>query len=203
VVAKKLHKARQEKALSELFQKADVTRDGSITVHEFLALCDEHGAKLSEEDLEEFHKRADENGEITKEDFIILIKNSNLHKDFEDVDRQSDFYWKKKADLAFRIFDRNKDGYINKKEFRMMTTASKFPMKKIEAIFELCDENGDGKLDYKEFTEILFRHRARQEEINKIEESLMTAEELQKKRAKERAIMEKKNQRRKIKIRCK
>ena len=31
----------------------------------------------------------------------------------------------------------------------------------------------------------------------------MTAEELQKKRAKERAIMEKKNQRRKIKIRCK
>ena len=107
-----------------------------------------------------------------------MIKNSNLHKDFEDVDRQSDFYWKKKADLAFRIFDRNKDGYINKKEFRMMTTASKFPMKKIEAIFEvfickkkcqvtdnnfwkLCDENGDGKLDYKEFTEILFRHRAR------------------------------------------
>ena len=72
-----------------------------------------------------------------------MIKNSNLHKDFEDVDRQSDFYWKKKADLAFRIFDRNKDGYINKKEFRMMTTASKFPMKKIEAIFEvfICKKN--------------------------------------------------------------
>ena len=59
------------------------------------------------------------------------------------MDRQSDFYWKKKADLAFRIFDRNKDGYINKKEFRMMTTASKFPMKKIEAIFEvfICKKN--------------------------------------------------------------
>ena len=34
-----------------------------------------------------------------------------------------------------RIFDRNKDGYINKKEFKMMTTASKFSMKKIETVF--------------------------------------------------------------------
>jgi len=75
--------------------------------------------------------------QISKEDFIILIKNSNLHKDFEYVDTQSDYYWKKKADLAFRIFDRNKDGYINKKEFKMMTTSSKFPMKKIETVFEV------------------------------------------------------------------
>ena len=41
--------------------------------------------------------------QISKEDFIILIKNSNLHKDFEYVDTQSDYYWKKKADLAFRF----------------------------------------------------------------------------------------------------
>ena len=34
-----------------------------------------------------------------------------------------------------RIFDRNNDGYINKKEFKMMTTASKFSMKKIETVF--------------------------------------------------------------------
>lgn len=180
-----------------------MTRDGAITVHEFLALCEEHGAHICEEDLEAFNKRADENGEISKEDFIVLIKNSNLAKEFEDVDKQSDFYWKKKADLAFRIFDRNKDGFINKKEFKMMTSASKFSMKKIETVFALCDENGDGKLDYKEFTEILFRHRARQEEVVKQEESLMTEEELARKRAREKAEWEKKQGRRKIKIRCK
>ena len=67
----------------------------------------------------------------------------------------------------------------------------------------LCDENGDGKLDYKEFTEILFRHRARQEEVVKLEESLLSEEELAKKRAKEKAEWEKKHVRRKIKIRCK
>ena len=37
--------------------------------------------------------------------------------------------------MNFRIFDRNKDGFINKKEFKMMTTASKFSMKKIETVF--------------------------------------------------------------------
>ena len=37
--------------------------------------------------------------------------------------------------MSFRIFDRNKDGFINKKEFKMMTTASKFSMKKIETVF--------------------------------------------------------------------
>ena len=36
-----------------------------------------------------------------------MIKNSNLAKDFEDVDKQSDFYWKKKADLAFRFEMKN------------------------------------------------------------------------------------------------
>ena len=68
----------------------------------------------------------------------------------------------------------------------------------------LCDANGDGKLDYKEFTEILFRHRARQEEVVKLEESLLSEEELAKKRAKEKVEWEKKHgERRKIKIRCK
>ena len=51
-------------ALSELFEKADVTKDGSITVHELHALCEEHGAKLTDSDLQHFYKRADENGEV-------------------------------------------------------------------------------------------------------------------------------------------
>ena len=51
-------------ALSELFEKADVTKDGSITVHELHALCEEHGTKLTDDDLQQFYKRADENGEV-------------------------------------------------------------------------------------------------------------------------------------------
>ena len=41
-----------------------IIRDGSITVHEFLALCEEHGAHIGEEELEAFNKRADDNGEV-------------------------------------------------------------------------------------------------------------------------------------------
>ena len=70
-------------------------------------------------------------------------------------------------------------------------------------ILKICDKNGDGKLDYKEFTDILFRHRERQEEKIRLEESKMTEEDIRRKREKEKALFEKKNQRRKIKIRCK
>ena len=41
-----------------------IIRDGSITVHEFLALCEEHGAHIGEEELEAFNKRADNKGEV-------------------------------------------------------------------------------------------------------------------------------------------
>ena len=41
-----------------------IVRDGSITVHEFLALCEEHGANIGEEELEAFNKRADNKGEV-------------------------------------------------------------------------------------------------------------------------------------------
>ena len=44
--------------------KMIIIRDGSITVHEFLALCEEHGAHIGEEELEAFNKRADNKGEV-------------------------------------------------------------------------------------------------------------------------------------------
>lgn len=203
LIAKKISKNRQHKALSELFDRADVTKDGSISITEYIAICDEHGIEIDETDRESFLSYADETGEVNKNDFIILIKNSNLSKDFETADPQSDFHWKKKADLAFRLFDKDHDGYINKKEFQYMTSSKNFNKKKIERVFQICDENGDGKLDYKEFTGILFRQRARLEEQTRLEESLLTDEERMKRaRAKELAE-EKKNKVRKIKIRCK
>ena len=69
-------------ALSELFEKADVTKDGSITVHELHALCEEHGAKLTDDDLQQFYKRADENGEVLFE-FLKSLLNILFLIDFQ------------------------------------------------------------------------------------------------------------------------
>ena len=58
--------------------KMIIIRDGSITVHEFLALCEEHGAHIGEEELEAFNKRADNKGEVWGNIpmFVILYQKS-------------------------------------------------------------------------------------------------------------------------------
>ena len=51
-------------ALCELFDKADVTKDGTISFAEYQAMCDEYGVKLSAEDRIAIKAIADEDGEV-------------------------------------------------------------------------------------------------------------------------------------------
>ena len=90
-------------ALCEVFDRADITRDGTISIAEYMALCEEYGVLLDEGDIGEISKIADNDGEIHRMDFILHIKNSRLLKHFETVDPLSRIHWKKKADLAFRF----------------------------------------------------------------------------------------------------
>ena len=100
-----------------MFDKADITRDGTISIAEYMALCDEYGVYLNDEDIDAVKNIADDDGEVStnfiiicfhlflqvhKNDFILHIKNSRMLKDFEVADPASEFHWKKKADLAFR-----------------------------------------------------------------------------------------------------
>ena len=51
-------------ALCEVFDKADITRDGTISIAEYMALCEEYGVELSEEDILAVKDIADEDGEV-------------------------------------------------------------------------------------------------------------------------------------------
>ena len=55
--------------------------------------------------------------------------------------------------MAFRLTDTNKDGYIDKTEFKKM--AKNLPKDKLEKAFENCDKNKDGKIDIYEFKEMM------------------------------------------------
>lgn len=126
-----------------------------------MALCDEYGVRLTDDDVEDVRNIADADGEVHRNDFILHIKNSRLLKQFEVADPASEFHWKKKADLAFRIFDLNSNGFVSKKEFKWMTTNERISHKKVDILFDRCDLDGDGCLNYTEFTALMFRQKDR------------------------------------------
>eukprot|EP00090_Calanus_glacialis_P042725 TRINITY_DN75741_c0_g1_i1.p1 TRINITY_DN75741_c0_g1~~TRINITY_DN75741_c0_g1_i1.p1 ORF type:complete len:200 (-),score=57.09 TRINITY_DN75741_c0_g1_i1:71-670(-) len=167
VIAKNIRNRRQHKALCELFDKADSSRDGKISIKEYVDMCETYGVELRDEDIREVLEIADEHGEVRKNDFILHIKNANLSKHFECADPESELHWNNLAVTAFKLFDKNYDGYIDKKEFRWMTSSERFSKKTIDIVFERCDLDGDGKLDYQEFKAMILRSKHRKEEIKR------------------------------------
>ena len=64
---------------------------------------------------------------------------------------------------AFRIFDKNKDGYIEAKELKYVTTTlgQVLSNEEIEAFMAEADLDGNGKLDYNEFVKMMTTERER------------------------------------------
>jgi len=52
-------------ALSNVFEKFDISGDGTISIEEYKILCEEYGVPLSEEDIMAIRAIADEYGEVT------------------------------------------------------------------------------------------------------------------------------------------
>lgn len=51
-------------ALCELFDKTDTGGDGTISIKEYIAMCDEYGIELTEEHLSVVRSISNENGEV-------------------------------------------------------------------------------------------------------------------------------------------
>ena len=89
LIAKKIANKRQHKgieiefwilikfipALCDVFDKADITRDGTISIAEYMALCEEFGVRLNENDIEAVKNITDEEGEVDFEQKICMKEN--------------------------------------------------------------------------------------------------------------------------------
>ena len=61
-------------ALCELFDKADTGGDGTISIPEYIAMCDEYGIEINDEHINSVKAIANENGEVNTK--IITYSNS-------------------------------------------------------------------------------------------------------------------------------
>ena len=101
---------------------------------------------------------------MRKNDFILHIKNTGMFGLFDKTDPESETHWQNVAITAFkwehciklkallcydiydtyiiayidfRLFDKNYDGYIDKKEFKWMTTSEIISNRTINTVFEV------------------------------------------------------------------
>jgi len=156
---------RAEKALQEILHKTDRNSNGKVKLKDYLEILDANDIKMNDDELEAFVKLVDDNGEISKNDIIIQTKQSSFWKGNLDLKNVPGSHSTKveimnktdktmgKVDTAFKMFDKNKDGFITKEEFAQVSKS--LSKEQIEAVFAKFDSNKDGKLSKEEFKNLM------------------------------------------------
>lgn len=136
--------------MKEAFQLFDKNGDGFISAKELGVLMRTLGRNPTEDEIMNIMNEidVDHNGKLDFSEFTIMMKDKLSGEDMEQEIKQ-----------AFRVFDRNGDGYISKSEFKhcMMHFGEKFTDDEVEEMMAEADANNDGKIDYTEFSQMILK----------------------------------------------
>jgi calmodulin len=89
----------------------------------------------------------DNSGEVDFNEFVTLVKKVNESDEIDEEDA---------VIRAFRTFDKDKNGYLDCREFRYILTrlGDRFTDQEVDEIFKEADLNHDGKIQYEEFVNL-------------------------------------------------
>lgn len=94
---------------------------------------------------------------MTKDQFIEYAKTSDFFQSQMDKSDGDTMAGKReaiaRAERAFKLFDKDNDGFITKDEFQKIS--KKLNREQIEAVFSKFDKDGDGVLSFEEFKKML------------------------------------------------
>jgi len=138
------------------FRQWDLNKDGAISFTELEKAVAQSGRKLSAEEMNAIFVigDVDQNGEIDLEEFKklmipnvsdVVAKFRSTHPNMKDVQN------------AFRKFDRNGDGAIDRSELTSALTSSgqQYTQQEVNALFNAADVNKDGTIDFEEFVALM------------------------------------------------
>ena len=76
IVGKSMKDRRQTKAIEQLFDRADKNGNGRISVQEYVNIFSEHGITVEPEEVRKVSEIANEDGEVTKDEFLNYARTS-------------------------------------------------------------------------------------------------------------------------------
>jgi len=141
----------QHAEFKEAFNEFDKDGSGTISNKELLHVLRSIGQNPTEDEILELVMESDANGDGTIDlgEFIELMKRKSSETDQMESLKE-----------AFKIFDKNRNGYIEAKELKAVTTTlgQSLTNEEFESFWKEADVNGDGKLDYEEFIKIMSQY---------------------------------------------
>ncbi|XP_076082514.1 neo-calmodulin-like isoform X1 [Mytilus galloprovincialis] len=140
-----------DKEIDELFKVFDKNGDKSITASELGAAMRFLNLNPTKKEIADTMKLLDVNNDnkIQKDEFRKFLK--NYLKENPEVMTQEE-----SIRAAFKVFDRDGNGYIDGKELKVAMTklGEALTDKELGEMMRDADANGDGKIDYNEFVKI-------------------------------------------------
>ena len=132
----------------KLFDLFDTDNSGSITTKELGTVMRNLGQNPSEEELKQMIREVDLNGNGTidfKEFMCLMVKkmkDNNVDDELQE---------------AFKVFDRNQNGYITSHELRhtMANLGDNLSPEEVEEIIKEADLDNDQQIDYDEFMKVI------------------------------------------------
>ena len=158
--------------LQKIFQEIDLDRDGLIKIEAFVNYLKIRNIEIGEEDIEVLKRSENEDGKVRCLDIQKHSLDSNYFQQFKE--KQWDLVNEiNTSNTAFRMLDRNGDGFLTKKEFsKSMRCLSDY---QVEKLFQKYDADKDDKLSAPEFKNIM--NAKKRKAMNKVPEIKITSSE--------------------------
>ena len=165
-----------EAAIEQAFQRFDVNRDGKISCDELANGLRSSGLKFNDQEVMTVFAIADldGDGEICIGEFKTLLGAGG--GDSAVSSKPVSFKSINDVKIAFRRFDVNSDGHLDRNEFRQMLKATGNSDAEADLLFKQADIDGDGKVDYQELIKHLFPASAKA--LQKVQQSFRSLNEV-------------------------